>query len=587
MTIEHPLQSDPSPSPPSPSPVTESPEIVDHWLSRSLERFHLWGLGVLTASIVLGGASSFYLVTQPPKPDCPNVFWPFAPASVRLYCAQELASKPSLENLLKAMELVDAVGVNHPLRGAINPKLEVWSQKTLDLAEEAFHEGDLKRAIYFAKRIPTKSTASKQVADRIATWKKVWAEGEAIYARVNTAFNEEDWRQAFGIMVELLEVNNHYWSREKYEEISDRIIQAQQDEKKIAEAEQLIRTGGIDNFEKALFLVRGLGSDTIFKKSVAKVFNQVGDALIVMAEDALAREDLYSALDALGLIPEESKQWQYAKDLSEIANATADTWSASSEGYLQAIEKLNKLPKNSPIRAKIETLTQRWQGEIANLKVLEEARAQAQSGNVGDLNAAIATARSVSNSSDQWELAQQNIQDWSRQIEIFEDQPVLDQAAQLALKGDRDSLAAAIREARRIGPGRALSDDAQSRIEYWQAQISDLTVVARPARSSPPPPVSNPSQLATLLSKAKRLAATGTPQALASAIELANQVPVEAVERFDAQLEIDSWASQILNLAQAKAGENINDAIAIAQQVPRYSQVYETAQQQIRLWRNQ
>jgi hypothetical protein len=93
--------------------------------------------------------------------------------------------------------------------------------------------------------------------------------------------------------------------------------------------------------------------------------------------------------------------------------------------------------------------------------------------------------------------------------------------------------------------------------------------------------------LATLLNKAKRLASTGTPQALASAIELANQVPVEAIERFDAQLEIDSWASQILNLAQAKAGENINDAIAIAQQVPRYSQVYETAQQQINLWRNQ
>ena len=96
---------------------------------------------------LLGTGSYHMLVYQRTKLTCNNVFWPFASASLRLYCAQRQAEKNTLEDLFSAIGLVDVLGKNHPLRAAINPQIEEWSDRALDLAEEAFHDGKLKRAI--------------------------------------------------------------------------------------------------------------------------------------------------------------------------------------------------------------------------------------------------------------------------------------------------------------------------------------------------------------------------------------------------------------------------------------------------------
>ena len=314
------------------------------------------------------------LITQPPKPNCSFVVWPIAPASVRLYCAQELTTEPTLDNLIEAIALVDALSEDHPLRGAIDPRIEVWSEMLLDKAEETFNQGDIETAISYAKQIPLKTKAAKLVEERASRWRRIWAEGEAIDARVAFALKEEDWRKAFGLMVDFLYVDNRYFSQTQYENITDVIIQAQKDEKKVIEAEKLFKLGGFENLEKSINIARELSSNTIFTLSQKKIYNGVAEDLLAIAESALAKENLTEAIDSLSLIPRESRLWEYSQDLSKIANATSLTWVVSTDGYESAIRQLSEVPKDSKVYGKAQSLINRWKGEITTVKVLEDAQ---------------------------------------------------------------------------------------------------------------------------------------------------------------------------------------------------------------------
>lgn len=589
---------------------------------------------MLLGTVAAGGAAVFTLITQPPKPNCSVVLWPLASASVRLYCAQELADQPTLENLLEAIALVDSLDEEHPLRGAINPRIESWSKLLLDRAEETFHEGELERAIDFAYQVPLKTEAAKLIAERTSRWRRIWAEGEAIDARVAFALREENWRKAFGLMVDFLYVDNRYWSKTQYQKITDVIFQAQKDEKKVVEAEILLKADGFENLEKSLALMRELSANTIFTLSKRKIFNGVAQRFVTIAEAALEREALTEALDALSYIPRESKLWPYAQDLSKIANATSLTWGVSSNGYQRAIDSLGDIPRSSKLYDKAQSLIQRWQAEIASVKILEDAQLVALSGSAEDLVDAINMARQIPRSSDKWDAAGENISDWTSQMERIEDRPVLDLADELSVPGDETALRSAIAQARKIGPGRIMFEEAQSRIRYWQSRLTDMREIANyqtptfqrpvsfdtptftdldaaiesePIEPSPiaPNPIESqptasglaePSSVVgdldpatpdptpsgtSLLSQAQQLAADATPAGLKSAMEKANQVPSGSFERSNADFAIESWGRQILAQAAAQADVDPQQAIAIAQLIPGYSSAYSQAQELI------
>ncbi|NJM95134.1 MAG: hypothetical protein HC792_01420 [Acaryochloridaceae cyanobacterium CSU_5_19] len=192
-----------------------------------LRYWPLWALVAIAISGGVGFSSYQLLLHQAGKPHCERVFWPFASGSLRIYCAQELASKQTLEDLFAAIALVDALDAHHPLRSAINPLIEQWSTQALDLAEKAFHAGKLERAIQFAKKIPAQTTAYQLVQDRIARWQRIWAEGETIYNQAEAALNNEDWRTAYRITVKLLDVDNRYWAGTQYDAMTEKIILAQ------------------------------------------------------------------------------------------------------------------------------------------------------------------------------------------------------------------------------------------------------------------------------------------------------------------------------------------------------------------------
>jgi hypothetical protein len=567
-------------------PIAESTLPLAKRLSLGLmRRWWVMAIAFTGCAVGAGGLGVLSLLHQPAKVNCQSVFWPFASASMRISCAQELSQKHTLEDLFEAISLVDSLPHSHPLRPLINRWVELWAKEALDLAEAEFHSGHLDRAVSFAKKIPAQTTAHAQVQERIKRWQTVWAKGEKVFKRADAALNNEDWRGAFSIMIGLLSVDNRYWSQTQYEVLNQKIINAQKDETQLVKAKRLLEAGGIDNLTKALSLVQNLSEGTIFKKSVKETIDKIAKALVNIAELALGREDITTALNALEQIPRNVSFWPEVKDWTDIANAVSDSWAGTVEGYQKAISEIRKIKPDRPLYAKAQDYVQKWNADISYVHLLEEARAKVTGGSTQSLALAIEQARQIPSDSSQWKPAQQFISEWGSTLSSQQDQPILDRAETLSFKGDTASLQAAIRTAQQIGSGTPLYAEAQSRIKDWQSQLgqgssSKTTFETKDALGTAD------QETKTLLQEAQRMAQKSTPTALASAIETANQISVQSSLYGEAQQSISAWGDQMLELANSKANYDVESAIAIAQQVPASAPAFSAAQDQIQAWRN-
>lgn len=553
---------------------------------------HWWvgSLAILLLSIGTGAGAVKLLLHQPTNSTCSGVFWPFASASLRLYCAQELANQQTLEDLLAAIQLVEPLPQDHPLRPEINRRVELWAKQLLDLSEETFDAGELERAIKFAERVPKNTTAYALVKQRVEYWREVWTKAQAIYNKAAAALQGEDWRGAFSIAIRLLEVDNQYWAKTKFEELNQQILTAQMDESTLAKARDLIAAGSLTNLVEAMKLMRKIGPDSVFRKSAQALIVKTARTVLDLAQDALDRQDLQLALDAVEQIPQDVSLWDEAQDFVELAYATSWTWSGTVEGLQEAIAKVTAIAKDRPLYNKAQDLAARWQQGIEGVKLLASAQSLANTGTIASLSTAITQAQGISSDNFIYTEAQQEIRSWQEELQLLEDQPILDRAEAQALSGNRSALAAAIQTAQEIAAGRVLYAKAQNRIQDWRSQIQAL---------DPPRPISTPvSAVATqpatpnfqdqrLLTEAQELAEQLTPITLASAIDIANQIPQGSPLRFEAEASIGRWGQQMLDLARQQMNSDVNAAIAIAQQVPRTAPAYQEAQRQIQTWRNQ
>ena len=75
--------------------------------------WQLWGILLVLCSGVVGYSATSMLLKLPKTQSCDQVFWPFASASVRLYCAQSAVEDKELEGLLSAVRLVEKKKKDH------------------------------------------------------------------------------------------------------------------------------------------------------------------------------------------------------------------------------------------------------------------------------------------------------------------------------------------------------------------------------------------------------------------------------------------------------------------------------------------
>ena len=87
------------------------------------------------------------------------------------------------------------------------------------------------------------------------------------------------------------------------------------------------------------------------------------------------------------------------------------------------------------------------------------------------------------------------------------------------------------------------------------------------------------------LQQAYDLAQTGTAAALNQAIALALDVPESSDRWSEAQSAANQWSWEILAQAEAEASRDRSLAIQLAQQVPARTEAYAAAQLRIQEWR--
>ncbi|HBL10272.1 MAG TPA: chromosome segregation ATPase [Cyanobacteria bacterium UBA11162] len=593
-------------SPPSKQPKAPRRRFTVGWW--------FWAVLIVLISGGVGFMSVALLLKLPAVPNCPSTFWPTASAAMRLYCAQLAANKQTADDLLEAIALVEALPENHPLRPEINRHIEQWSEDILKIGEEKFQAGQLSEAIDIAKRIPFKSKAYELVQKRIDQWQTIWAKAEAIYEKAEQQLKQSNWTQAFREAVRLTSVENKYWATVKYNQLTDLIQIAREASQQLDKAYQLSKSNRVDDILAAIQEAEKIPPNSFAYTEARQLIDDCGTKLVKLARERLEQRNWQGVLEIANKLPDSVKLPELKADLIDLANAISRASSGTTSDIETAIASVQSLSSERPLYNEAQELINRWQREIQDVALLEQARALASSGLISDLKAAIAQAQQIPSGNPRYSEARSQINQWTRQIETQEDRPYLDRAIQLASLGGVESLQDAITEARRIAPGRALYAEAQAKIAQWTRTVQQLQdqPYLDQARA-----LANSGNLAGAVSTAQQIkpgrtlyseaqneirrwqaelrgqqylqqayqaASPGTPDAIANAIRIARQVPSSARVRGDAVTAVNRWSYQLLALAQDRSSINLTEAITIAKMIPSGTEAHEAAQLQIQGW---
>jgi hypothetical protein len=556
------------------------------------------------------------LFKLPTAPNCPQIFWPLASASVRLHCAQLAASKQTINDLLQAITLVKQLPENHPLRGEINRLLEEWSRDVLRLADESFQAGNLEEAIATARKIPTDVKVSELVEEQIQKWQTIWSKAEGIYQEAEKELRQRHWQSAFMLTARLLRVNNKYWASTKYDQLNNIIVTAREDGDKLYKAENLANNRNLDSLLKAIKLAETIKPDSYLYQKAQELISGYARKMLKLAQAKMKERNADQALEIARQIPSIPELQAEVDDFMVLGEAQRSAFIGTTAGLETAISQAQQIDASRDIYNEAQQLIARWQLEIQDVSRLEKARNLASQGTVNDLTAAISEVQLIPGNNPRAREARQEIGRWRSQVETIEDRPYLDRAEQIAINEDVSSLQTAIAELNQIRSGRALYPEANKKIRLWTAKIEriqdqpyldqaraladsgNLTTAISEAQkiASSGRALSGEAQSSIdtwqdqirakeSWQKAKQVAVTGTPEALVQAIQLANRVSSRNTLRLDVNIAIDQWSQQLLQIARSQSEVDVAKAIDTANLIPRGSSAYIDAQEQIRTWR--
>ena len=595
---------------PLPPPSNEPPERR----RRFAKTWQFWAALIVLISGGVGFTAVALLLKLPAVPNCPATFWPTASASMRLYCAQVAANKQTAQNLLEAIALVDSLPKDHPLRPEIDRHIEEWSLDILKIGDEKFEAGQLSEAIAIARRIPASVSAYKLVEQHIEGWQTIWSKAEALYEKAEQELRQSNWNQAFREAVRLTYVDNKYWATTKYDELVNQIQLGREASAKLDKAYQLSKSGTVADILAAIKQAEQISPSSYAYKEAQDLIAECGNKLLKLAQNRLERRNWKGVLEIANNLPASVKLPEVKSDLIDLGNAMSRAQSGTIPDLEDAIATAQKLGAERPLYDQGQQLINRWQREIEDVGRLERARTFANSGLTDDLKTAIAEAQQIPSGNPRYQEARSQVGRWTRQVETIEDQPYLDRATQIASFGGVASLQEAIQEASRIAPGRILYRQAQNKIGEWTSNIqriqdqpyldqarnfanagnlSAAITAAQQIQSGRALYTEAQSDIRSWqteiqgqqrLQEAYQTATPGTPDAIATAIRVARQVPTASKVRGDARVAVNRWSNQLLAMANDRSSYNITEALAIAKLIPSGTEAFEAAQQQIQAW---
>ncbi len=562
------------------SSETMMPPLVES--KRNFWQWQLIWLTVLVGFGVTGVAAFLWLLTMPPPPNCQQLS-PLAADGERLYCAQQAAKSGKLEQLESALVMVQAWPKEHPLYAQGQHFVGEWSKAILGFAKAKIEAGDLKGAMVIVAKIPKTSPSYPEVQEAVSAWEKNWQEGQKLYDTAQAALKVDDLRKAWDYAQALFKLDNIFWSQKRYNELVQQIAVERNGWQRLEEARELAKEETPQKFAEAIVLARKIDSKLFARAKAEEEITGWSKILLAMANKRLQAKDLLGAIAAASVVPPDSPLFAEAQDLMQFGRALAVTWNQSIttplgehifsllEGkgaasqiapgrplyqkakaqidnlevqfqdlvrlevassiasiglpgaFSMAIEQAQTIGKSQPRRVHAQTLVASWRKEIQRIEdksFLMLAKQLAEPGTVEGLKSAIGQVVLISENRPRRSEAQTLLANWTKRIEIVEDQPFLDGALALAKQG---KLSEAINKASEIKSGRSLYAKAQENVYEW---VSELQV----AQDRP------------VLDRAAELASQGR---LGAAISMASQVSYGRALHSEAASAIGRWSAEL------------------------------------------
>ncbi|MCC3512337.1 MAG: hypothetical protein JGK24_24235 [Microcoleus sp. PH2017_29_MFU_D_A] len=549
---------------------------------RTFWQWQLIWLSLLVGFGVTGAAAFLWLLTMPPPPNCQQLS-PLAADGERLYCAQQAAKSGKLEQLESAIGLVQAWPKEHPLYSQGQHLIGEWSKAMLAFARAKIELGDLKGALAIVAKIPKTSPSYPEVQDAVTAWEKNWQEGQKLYDTALAALKSEDLRKAWDYAQALFKLENIFWSQKRYNELIQQISLERNGWQRLQEARNLAQEGTPQKFAEAIVLARKIDPQLFARGKAEKEIEGWSRTLLAMATKRLKGKDLPGAIEAASVVPQDSPLFAEAQDLMQLGRAQAVMWNQSVStplaqhiftllegqgaasqiapgrplykqaqvqveslqvqfqdllrlqvastiasfgqiGALQmAIEQAQTIGPRQPRRVHAQTLVATWRREIQRIEdqaFVNLAKQLVAPGTVEGLKGGIAQVLLISQNRPRRVEAQTLLAQWTKRIEVIQDQPFLDEAIALAKQG---KLSAAIDKASEIKSGRSLYAKAQDNVYQW---VSELQV----AQDRP------------ILDRAAELASQGS---LSAAINMASQVGYGRALHSEAAGAIGRWSAEL------------------------------------------
>lgn len=582
--------------------------------------WQFWGALLALSFGGIGFAATSMLLRLPTNPNCSKFYLPFASATNRIYCGQLQAEENTIESLLKAIALVDALPEDHPLRTKINTHLTEWGNQILALGEKELQAGNLDKAINIAKQIPPNITTDEVVDETIEKWRSIWKIGKEIEVKIEEQLVAGEWNQAFLTATDLLNISNDYWKINKYQEIVNTINLAREENKKLDGAYAALRRKKIDDFLKAITIASAIPPSSYSYQQATKIIEDSQSEILDYAQNLINNKRWNPLFELSAKIPDDFEMKSQAKDWGKLASAGKNADDGTIIGLDLAIAEAKNISENSAIYGDATKLIQTWELVKEDLAYLADARILAQPGDISSLTQAIGKARLISSDNPLYREAQREVKTWQRNIERMEDQPYLSRAKELGRGNSIDSWQAAINQASLIRYNRVLYPEAQKLISQWKRNIQKQEdqpllnqALALANQGNYQGAINAASRIRSGrvlyregqrkirtwrreikaqndLNKAYQIAQSNKPESLLRAIQMARRVPSYSRVSGESRTAINRWSEQMLAIARSTSNyslkTSIKQAINIADMIPYGTSAYRSAQDQISSWKN-
>ncbi len=562
-------------------PEEDSQKLTEIQPKKSPKNYWVWQLIWWTIAAtfgITGGAALMWLLVNPPQPNCEQIS-PLSADGKRLYCAHQAAESRNLEELQKALALVESWTEEHPLYKLGQQMTAEWTKLIISVANQKIREGNLQEALDAVAKIPKDSPVYARVEEAVAGWKKQWAEGQSLYDKTIEAIKAMSWNKASDYSLAMSKLDNVHWQTTKYRELLDLIVLEKKGWQILKDARYLIYRETADEYGEAIALAKKIDPSLYIREKAEQDIEKWGRSLIEIATEQIEEKDLKGAITAIEYIPSGHKLKKEAEDLILLGHAKAVTWNKSMGGsqianmvaLIEGEAAAAQITSDSPYYQQAQTQIKQLQQQLNDLTHIQLANAIASVGQPQALKLAINQAQMVGQKQPRRIQAQTLIAKWRKDILKIEDRPYVALARQLAKQETVDSYNLAIKQASYVALERPLRIEAQTLIAEWNKRVQII-------EDSP------------FLAEARALAKEGK---LSKAIDVAYEIEKGRALYDEAQDEIYKWTTElqivqdrpILNQAYGLAKQgSLTAAINTAYQIGYGRALYYEAQDAISRW---